>query len=150
MFRDTETGLLEVDLARANDVREQSGLGGENLSIRRSNSKEDQGDNLLRLSSNIQIKKSKSADGLGSEEDVSKSDRKDKKAKSTTGLGSEDLSSSGGHISRGVSAFRRSSSTTSRHGSKRADDLPDLPVIIRELDKANTYENEVKEGKFDL
>ena len=150
VFRDTETGLLEVDLARANDVREQSGLGGENLSIRRSNSKEDQGDNLLRLSSNIQIKKSKSADGLGSEEDVSKSDRKVKKAKSTTGLGSEDLSSSGGHISRGVSAFRRSSSTTSRHGSKRADDLPDLPVIIRELDKANTYENEVKEGKFDL
>ncbi|KAL3807295.1 hypothetical protein ACHAXA_002802, partial [Cyclostephanos tholiformis] len=41
VFRNVETGLLEVDLARANDVREQSGLRGENLSLRQINSKED-------------------------------------------------------------------------------------------------------------
>ena len=108
---------------------------------------------MLRPSSSIQIKKSKSADCLGSEDNVSKPGslvgRKIETAKSTTGLGSEDVSSSGGRNSRGVSAFTASSSTTSRRGSKKADDLPDLPVIIREL-KATTYENEVKEEKFDL
>jgi len=154
VFRNVDTGLLEADLAMANDVREQSGLGGENLSIRRSNGNEFEGDNLLRPSSSIHITKSQSADGLGSEEDVSKSGslvgRKVEKAKSTTGLEYDDVSSSGGHSSKGVSAFRVRSFTTSRRGSKKADDLPDLPVVIRELDKATTYENEVKEEKFDL
>jgi hypothetical protein len=71
VFRDTETGLLEVDLARANDVREQSGLGGENLSIRRSNGNEEKDrvkDDRSRfsLSSNIRIKRSRMGSDFGS------------------------------------------------------------------------------------
>ena len=71
VFRDTETGLLEVDLARANDVREQSGLGGENLSIRRGNSKEEK-DRVkddrpsISSSSNIRIKRSRMGSDFGS------------------------------------------------------------------------------------
>ena len=71
VFRDTETGLLEVDLARANDVREQSGLGGENLSIRRGNSKEDKervkdDRSSFSSSSNIRIKRSRMGSDLRS------------------------------------------------------------------------------------
>ena len=71
VFRDTETGLLEVDLARANDVREQSGLGGENLSIRRGNSKEDKervkdDRSGISSSSTIRIKRSRMGSDLGS------------------------------------------------------------------------------------
>ncbi|KAL7533966.1 hypothetical protein ACHAXR_005553 [Thalassiosira sp. AJA248-18] len=71
VFRDTETGKLDVDLSMCNDVREQYGIRGEDLSIRRSGSKE----SLSRLSSfklknklesTIRIKKSKSGDALGS------------------------------------------------------------------------------------
>jgi hypothetical protein len=40
VFRDIESGLLEVDFDMANDVREQLGLRCENLSMRRSESKE--------------------------------------------------------------------------------------------------------------
>ena len=71
VFRDTETGLLEVDLARANDVREQSGLGGENLSIRQGNSKEDKervkdDRSGISSSSTIRIKRSRMGSDLGS------------------------------------------------------------------------------------
>ena len=71
VFRDTETGLLEVDLARANDVREQSGLGGENLSIRRGNSKEDKervkdDRSGISSSSTIRIKRSRMGSDLRS------------------------------------------------------------------------------------
>lgn len=67
VFRDTETGILEVDLSMVNDVREQYGIRGEDLSIRRSGSKESGvGDMISKLSSTIRIKKSKSGDGLGS------------------------------------------------------------------------------------
>lgn len=47
-----------------NDVREQSGIRGEDLSVRRSGSKE-YGSSFMRTST-IRIKKSKSGDGLGS------------------------------------------------------------------------------------
>ena len=71
VFRDAETGLLEVDLARANDVREQSGLGGENLSIRRGNSKEDKervkdDRSGISSSSTIRIKRSRMGSDLRS------------------------------------------------------------------------------------
>ena len=64
-FRDIETGKLEVDLSMINDVREQSGIRGEDLSIRRSGSKEF-GPGMLNRMSTIRIMKSKSGDGLGS------------------------------------------------------------------------------------
>ena len=64
VFRDRDTGVLEVDLSMVNDVREQSGLRGEDLSIRRSPSKEIQG-NRSNLDTSILIKKCKSGDGLG-------------------------------------------------------------------------------------
>ena len=71
VFRDAETGLLEVDLARANDVREQSGLGGENLSIRQGNSKEDKervkdDRSGISSSSTIRIKRSRMGSDLRS------------------------------------------------------------------------------------
>ena len=63
VFRDPDSGKLEVDLSMINDVREQSGIRGEDLSVRRSGSKE-YGSSLMRAST-IRIKKSKSGDGLG-------------------------------------------------------------------------------------
>jgi len=70
VFRDVETGRLEVDMSMCNDVREQYGLRGEDLSVRRTDSKEfDLGPgpgNLHKMVSTIRIKKSKSGDALGS------------------------------------------------------------------------------------
>ena len=70
VFRNVKTGLLEVDLARANDVREQSGLRGENLSLRQINSKEDNESivdaNRGSVSSSIRIKRSRMVSGLES------------------------------------------------------------------------------------
>ena len=63
VFRDPDTGVLEVDLSMVNDVREQSGMRGEDLSIRRSPSKEMQGNR--NLDSSILIKKCKSSDAIG-------------------------------------------------------------------------------------
>mmetsp|Transcript_15361 Transcript_15361/g.36825 ORF Transcript_15361/g.36825 Transcript_15361/m.36825 type:complete len:697 (+) Transcript_15361:176-2266(+) len=63
VFRDPDTGLLDVDLSMSNDVREQYGIRGEDLSIRRSGSKETA---MHKLASTIRIKRSKSGDGLGS------------------------------------------------------------------------------------
>jgi len=63
VFRDPDTGVLEVDLSMVNDVREQSGMRGEDLSIRRSPSKDNQGNRNLETS--ILIKKCKSSDALG-------------------------------------------------------------------------------------
>jgi hypothetical protein len=124
VFRDTETGLLEVDLARANDVREQSGLRGESLS-QRVGDERNKADSVLRQSSNIHITKLKSGDGLGD---------------------SEDVQSSGHRGSKRSSAFRISSVSASRHSTtKKADDLPDLPVIIRELGKSGNSEHEIRE-----
>eukprot|EP00579_Thalassiosira_antarctica_P008051 CAMPEP_0201888576 /NCGR_PEP_ID=MMETSP0902-20130614/27981_1 /ASSEMBLY_ACC=CAM_ASM_000551 /TAXON_ID=420261 /ORGANISM="Thalassiosira antarctica, Strain CCMP982" /LENGTH=666 /DNA_ID=CAMNT_0048418869 /DNA_START=169 /DNA_END=2169 /DNA_ORIENTATION=+ len=64
VFRDVETGKLEVDLSMCNDVREQYGIRGEDLSMRRSNSKEMALGSLHKLASTIRIKKSKSGDAL--------------------------------------------------------------------------------------
>jgi hypothetical protein len=71
LFRNVETGLLEVDLAIVNDVREQSGLRGENLSFRRDNTKKDKegvnDDRHSKLSSStIRIKRSRMGSDLGS------------------------------------------------------------------------------------
>ena len=52
VFRDVDTGNLEVDLSLSNDVREQAGMRGENLSFRRTGTRQRQ------LSSTIQIRKS--------------------------------------------------------------------------------------------
>jgi len=97
VFRDTDTGKLEVDLSMSNDVREQSGIRGEDLSIRRSGS----GDlgpigpgNLLRAST-IRIKKSKSGDGLGSVTSHESANVKGNKMRSTV---FSPLSSPGGSV----------------------------------------------------
>ena len=75
VFRNVETGLLDVDLALAHDVREQSGLRGENLSLRQDRSKEDKEhavDDALRgsmsstINSTIRIKRSRMVSGLES------------------------------------------------------------------------------------
>ena len=52
VFRDLDTGLLEVDLSLSHDVREQAGMRGENLSFRHTGGRSKQ------FSSTIQIKKS--------------------------------------------------------------------------------------------
>ena len=52
VFRDVDTGNLEVDLSLSNDVREQAGMRGENLSFRQTGKRQRQ------LSSTIQIRKS--------------------------------------------------------------------------------------------
>jgi hypothetical protein len=77
VFGDSKTGLLEVDLARANDVREQSGFRGENLSQRHlfHASKENtehvvderrsSANSNISASSNIRIKRSRMGSGLG-------------------------------------------------------------------------------------
>ena len=54
VFRDTNTGNLEVDLSLSNDVREQAGIRGENLSFRQTGT----GKRARQLSSTIQIMKS--------------------------------------------------------------------------------------------
>jgi len=67
VFRDPETGVLEVDLSMVNDVREQHGIRGENLSLRRAYAKGEGQDalsghpqpTLQSLHSTIRIKKSK-------------------------------------------------------------------------------------------
>jgi hypothetical protein len=138
VFRNVETGLLEVDLALANDVREQSGLGGENLSIRRNNSKEYEGENLLKPSSSIHITKSKSGDALGNENDLNRTGNSAGKniwrSNPTTILRSEsDVQS--------ISAFMNSSYASSRLDTNEADDLPDLPVIARNLDNTGSCEH---------
>ena len=145
VFRNVETGLLEVDLALAHDVREQSGLRGENLSIRRDNSKEYEGDTLLNPSSSIHITKSKSGDALGNVNDYNHSGgsagKKAVEFKSPTNLGSESARSS--------SAFMNSSYAPSRRGSEKEDDLPDLPVIIRDLEKFGSSEHGMEGEKVD-
>ncbi|KAL3775946.1 hypothetical protein ACHAW5_000895 [Stephanodiscus triporus] len=71
VFGDSKTGLLEVDLARANDVREQSGLRGENLSQRhlfhvsKENTENIMANSNISASSNIRIKRSRMGSGLG-------------------------------------------------------------------------------------
>ncbi|KAL7541919.1 hypothetical protein ACHAWF_007053 [Thalassiosira exigua] len=70
VFHNVETGMLEVDMSYSNDVREQYGIRGEDLSIRRTGSKELAVSTSLKsfqnkLQSNIRIKKSKSGDALG-------------------------------------------------------------------------------------
>jgi hypothetical protein len=75
VFRNVETGLLEVDIARANDVREQSGLRGENLSLRQDRSKDEKenvvddahrGSMSSTITSSIRIKRSRMVSGLES------------------------------------------------------------------------------------
>ena len=75
VFRKVETGLLEVDIARANDVREQSGLRGENLSLRQDRSKDEKenvvddahrGSMSSTITSTIRIKRSRMVSGLES------------------------------------------------------------------------------------
>eukprot|EP00584_Thalassiosira_punctigera_P007346 CAMPEP_0172539204 /NCGR_PEP_ID=MMETSP1067-20121228/10462_1 /TAXON_ID=265564 ORGANISM="Thalassiosira punctigera, Strain Tpunct2005C2" /NCGR_SAMPLE_ID=MMETSP1067 /ASSEMBLY_ACC=CAM_ASM_000444 /LENGTH=669 /DNA_ID=CAMNT_0013324853 /DNA_START=106 /DNA_END=2115 /DNA_ORIENTATION=+ len=66
VFRNTDTGALEVELSMCHDVREQYGIRGEDLSIRRSGSKDLAMSGRGSLTSTIRIKKSKSGDGLGS------------------------------------------------------------------------------------
>lgn len=94
-FRDIDTGKLEVDLSMINDVREQSGIRGEDLSVRRTSSKEF-GIGALQKMSTIRIKKSKSGDGLGS---VSSGTSKHKRSSSNQGLTSGHTSPMGASIS---------------------------------------------------
>ena len=94
-FRDIDTGKLEVDLSMINDVREQSGIRGEDLSVRRTSSKEF-GIGALQKMSTIRIKKSKSGDGLGS---VSSGTSKHKRSASNQGLTSGHTSPMGASIS---------------------------------------------------
>jgi len=76
VFRDVETGALDVEISMCHDVREQYGIEGEDLSIRRDGSNEFETDrvsgrgsflrdNLLREST-IRIKRSKSGDCIAS------------------------------------------------------------------------------------
>lgn len=61
VFRDVETGALEVDLSMCNDVREQCGIRGEDLSIRQTGNSEETTVGLT--NSTIRIKRSKSRVG---------------------------------------------------------------------------------------
>merc|ERR1712087_746601 len=67
VFRDPDSGALEVDTTMCHDVREQYGIRGEDLSIRRTGSKEfgPGPGGLVHLASTIRIKTSKSMDCLG-------------------------------------------------------------------------------------
>jgi len=64
VFRDVETGKLEVDLSMCDDVREQYGIQGEDLSNRQSAIKQDMMGSSDKFSSNIRIKRSKSTSEL--------------------------------------------------------------------------------------
>lgn len=71
VFRDKESGMLEVDKTLVNDVREQAGLQGEDLSVRRmSDSTSLRGQGLTRLSSTIRI--TKSSDHISNHFDLSR------------------------------------------------------------------------------
>jgi hypothetical protein len=131
VFRDTETGKLEVDLSLANDVREQVGFKGEDLALKRqrSDSLDNMEDSLLRRSSTIQITKSKSADAL----DMNPA------SSIRTVTGPEEFAEM-----LTVGKFRKS---TSRKVSSDDDDLPPLPITVRKL--SSTSEHKLGDEKFE-
>ena len=140
VFRDPDTGVLEVDMSMVNDVREQSGMRGEDLSARKTPNKDSKGEQY----SSIRIKKSKSGSdplsgssssirkslsgiNLGSLGDMtdrisgfarshSPSIRRSKSGVDVSGLGSSmhRLSSS---VHRHTSSLHRHSSSVHRHSS---------------------------------
>ena len=102
VFRDPDTSVLEVDLSMVNDVREQSGMRGEDLSARKTPAKDVKGEQY----SSIRIKKSKS--GVGFNDGISSSMKK-----SRSGIS---LSSLSDKFSRRSSSVKKSQSSISIAG----------------------------------
>ena len=122
VFRDIDTGSLDVDISMCHDVREQYGIRGEDLSIRRSPSKELITKVPNNLTSTIRINKSKSGDGLGSVTS--------QKSMKSSGIFSPD--SSGHGLERGTDSTEKHSNTgimARTHRRIRSEPFPFTAVI---------------------
>ena len=131
VFRDTETGKLEVDLSLANDVREQVGFKGEDLELKRqrSDSLDNMDDSLLRRSSSIHVTKSKSSDALENMNPANSI---------RTVTGPEEFADM-----LTVGKYRKSASRK----DSSDDDLPPLPITVRKL--SSTSEHKLEDEKFE-
>lgn len=158
VFRDIETGLLEVDISMCNDVREQSGIRGEDLSIRRTGSKEYNGSqHPLLQASTIRIKKSKSGDGLGSvtsqHSGESKAHRRGGSGVIASFLSTEHSGESKGHRrggSGGIASFLGlGSPPPSDNGDAAKELIPPIsplavPEEVAEVAEPDTSEDEIE------
>jgi len=106
VFRDPDTGVLEVDMSMVNDVREQSGMRGEDLSARKTPNKDVKGEQY----SSIRIKKSRSGDPLSGSSSSSI-------RKSISGINLASL----GDVTDRISEFARSHSPSIRKSQSSVD-----------------------------
>lgn len=116
VFRDPDSGALEVDITMCHDVREQYGIRGEDLSARRTGSREfgsGPGGLSRNLASTIRIKASKSGDCVGSVTSHSHSSVKVKPSMRTASPSANPANSAAGDISSKVSPLDGSEPETS-------------------------------------